>query len=309
MKAKERTLCLYHGGCNDGFAAAWAVWYGRNRPKIPDRFTLVPCYFNMRAHDVVNAHVPNPSEMKHIDVYIVDFAFDEAGMQYLCDCGFKSLTALDHHASSAEMFARLHTRYGARRTHSCKFIHDISMSGAMLAWAFAAKQPIDDAPWLIQYVQDRDLWQHKLPHSRECNAALYTMKHDMRVWDKLATMPIDDIVIEGQAILRALTQQVQRTLKHVQHVRIGAYVVPAVNTQMHVSEVGTDLLTLYPTAPFAACWFVNGSGDVIVSLRSDNSRVDVSKIAQEHGGGGHRNAAGFSLPLARIGEFLGIHAK
>ena len=30
------------------------------------------------------------------------------------------------------------------------------------------------------------------------------------------------------------------------------------------------------------------------SLRSDDSRLDVSLVAQQYGGGGHRNAAGFS---------------
>ena len=41
-----------------------------------------------------------------------------------------------------------------------------------------------------------------------------------------------------------------------------------------------------------------------VSLRATDSRVDVSRIARELGGGGHRQAAGFStqLPLRELGE-------
>ena len=41
-----------------------------------------------------------------------------------------------------------------------------------------------------------------------------------------------------------------------------------------------------------------------VSLRSTDGTVDVSRIARAHGGGGHRQAAGFStdLPLEQIVE-------
>jgi phosphoesterase RecJ-like protein len=41
-----------------------------------------------------------------------------------------------------------------------------------------------------------------------------------------------------------------------------------------------------------------------VSLRATDSRVDVSRIAREFGGGGHRQAAGFStqLPIAELAE-------
>ena len=43
-----------------------------------------------------------------------------------------------------------------------------------------------------------------------------------------------------------------------------------------------------------------------VSLRSSHDEVDVSAIAREQGGGGHRQAAGFSseLPIAEIIEFI-----
>ena len=43
-----------------------------------------------------------------------------------------------------------------------------------------------------------------------------------------------------------------------------------------------------------------------VSLRATDGRVDVSRIARSHGGGGHRQAAGFSteLPLEELVEQL-----
>ena len=43
-----------------------------------------------------------------------------------------------------------------------------------------------------------------------------------------------------------------------------------------------------------------------ISLRSSHDEVDVSAIAREQGGGGHRQAAGFSseLPIPEIVEFI-----
>ena len=43
-----------------------------------------------------------------------------------------------------------------------------------------------------------------------------------------------------------------------------------------------------------------------VSMRSTDGRIDVSAIAREHGGGGHRRAAGFGtdLPYEQVVEFL-----
>jgi phosphoesterase RecJ-like protein len=43
-----------------------------------------------------------------------------------------------------------------------------------------------------------------------------------------------------------------------------------------------------------------------VSLRATDDRVDVSRIARDHGGGGHRRAAGFSTQssVPELVEFL-----
>ena len=55
-----------------------------------------------------------------------------------------------------------------------------------------------------------------------------------------------------------------------------------------------ELLKLYPDAPFATCW--SRSGDRLkYSLRSEDSRMDVSEVARGYGGGGHRNASGFEV--------------
>ena len=65
---------------------------------------------------------------------------------------------------------------------------------------------------------------------------------------------------------------------------------------MFASEVGHALLDAHPDAPFAATYYENDKR-VMWSLRSRDERQDVSAIASKFGGGGHRNAAGFGVPL------------
>ena len=48
--------------------------------------------------------------------------------------------------------------------------------------------------------------------------------------------------------------------------------------------------------PFAACYWDTPAGRVF-SLRSTDDGVVVSAVAKKYGGGGHRNAAGFRVPI------------
>ena len=45
--------------------------------------------------------------------------------------------------------------------------------------------------------------------------------------------------------------------------------------------------------PFGAVYFDRADGKRQWSLRSTDEGVDVSEIAKVHGGGGHKNAAGY----------------
>ena len=54
--------------------------------------------------------------------------------------------------------------------------------------------------------------------------------------------------------------------------------------------------------PFGACYMDTPDGRVF-SLRSHGEQaVDVSEIAKAYGGGGHKNAAGFTAPIGWEGE-------
>ena len=88
----------------------------------------------------------------------------------------------------------------------------------------------------------------------------------------------DDAVVEGK----------------VGWVDIAGHRVPCVNTTILVSEVAGCLAETYSDAPFGAIFFVLNTGEVVYSLRS-RGEFDVSEVAKQYGGGGHKNAAGFKI--------------
>ena len=129
---------------------------------------------------------------------------------------------------------------------------------------------------------------------------------------------LQQLYTEGSAILRAHDQNVQAVVKGAarkcmiecegnvaviasntfENSLPGPCHLPglAANCPPHLtSDVGHELATQSGT--FGLCWTLSKEGLVAkCSLRS-NGEYDVSAIAKVFGGGGHRNAAGFEVPI------------
>lgn len=81
---------------------------------------------------------------------------------------------------------------------------------------------------------------------------------------------------------------------------IGGYRVPVANLPYTLtSDAGHDLAN---GKPFAACYWDTPEGRCF-SLRSREDGVDVSLVAKQYGGGGHRNASGFRVSFAVANTF------
>ena len=197
-------------------------------------------------------------------------------------------------------------------------IHDNDQSGAMLAWRFF--HPGTEVPMLIQHIDDRDRWQFKMEGSKELHAALashqpwrFEQWEGFLVWENFRQ--------EGTAILRAHSQNVQAALKHARPCEIWSF-KPFANAPGSVingfiryslnglaanappflaSDLGDELANKSGT--FGLEWSMAGDGQIHCSLRS-NGDYDVSAIAKVFGGGGHRNAAGFSTDIDTLMSWL-----
>lgn len=264
-----KTIIIYHSPCPDGFTSAWVA-----RKMFPD------------AEFYPTGHYNQPPDVTGKDVFILDFAYNRETLLALLDDA-SSITVLDHHKTNEKALEGL---------VFCKF--DMHKSGAGLTWDyFFGNKPFGlySKPWLIDYVQDRDLWQWRLPYSREVCAALDSYPYEFEVWDKLANREIEDLAAEGAAIRRYQNQAVDRVMRHAREVVFEGHLVPVVNCSTLIDDVGSRLAI---GKPFSVLWRQSGDGIYIYSMRSDEDGLDVSEIAKKFpGGGGHKHAAGFSTNI------------
>lgn len=277
-------VCIYHGNCQDGFGAAWAVW-----KRWPD-CEFVPGFYGKPLPNVVGKNV-----------LMVDFS---APADQLRALEARSLVVIDHHKTAQAELAGLPTFDGSQHgLNQIEFqegiaVHfDMERSGAFLTWLFC--HPGETVPKLLMLIQDRDLWLFKWVGTRETHAYLSSHPFSFSLWSTFADDVDDpprmhDIFEQGAAVLRVHRENVKKLLADAYLSSIDGHDVPVVNAPYnYASDVGNELLTLYPDAPFAATWYRRSDGKLQFSLRSTADRMDVSAIAKAHGGGGHRNAAGF----------------
>jgi hypothetical protein len=274
-----RRVCFYHSGCPDGFGAAWAVWraWGDDaeyRPIGHDEPIDAPAY-------------------EGATVAFVDIFTRTSTLRRLGDHA-SHVVVLDHHVTSRNRFhaepeLEADLRAGGHLVH-----FDLEHSGAVLAWHHFHD---DTPPPLLAYVEDQDLWNWALPHSPEVNAAIGSYPRTFATWDAMAERPIEALVAEGTSLVRSSQLEVLRAVKKAHPVAVKGRRVEAVNSTAHRSAIGH---ALSERARFGDPWgcVYRVQGTRVDATLYSIGELDVAEIAAGLGGGGHRNAAGFSVPLS-----------
>ncbi len=275
---KSKALCIYHGNCLDGFAAAWAVRHALGE--------------EVEFHKGI--HQQTPPDVSDRDVFLVDFSYKKDVLISMLKTA-ASITILDHHITAVQDLLEL------MDSGELKGLFNMNKSGAMLAWEWF--HPEHQAPELIAFIQDRDLWKFELEGSREINAALSSYPFDFSVWDTLMASgdaEIADLKNIGAAIERKLQKDIEELLASgVRRMVIAGYDVPVLNApSAYVSDAG-HIMSI--NEPFAACYWDHAAGRSF-SLRSSETGVDVAEVAKKFGGGGHAKAAGFTVKIGWEGE-------
>ena len=268
-----KKLCIYHGNCADGFGAAWAV-----KQALGNDVEFVKGVYGETPPDVTGR-----------DVIMVDFSYKMDVIDLMLDFA-KSITIIDHHKTAeAEIMPALQEGLVVG-------VFDMTKSGAMLAWEWF--HPHQEAPQLIKHIQDRDLWKFELEGTREIHAALASYEFDFDVWTNLINGDVETLRQEGIAINRNHLKSINSHIESsAARIVIDEFNVPAINAPgVWASDSGHILCE---GEPFAVCYW-HKSGAMVFSLRSNDKGVDVSEIAKRFNGGGHKNAAGFTIEM---GEF------
>ena len=265
-------IIVYHDKCPDGIAAAWAAWC-----VFGDAATYVPASYGDDPPTVTDA---TTGEAR--DVIVADFSYPREKIMRLHGEA-RSLLVLDHHASAEDVL---------RGLDFCVF--DQTRSGAGLAWDVIAAPTRGPRPWIINYTEDRDLWRHALPNSREVNAWLRAQHRTLHGYAVAAATPLEYAIAQGREILATQRVYIEQTKARASLAVLAGFVVPVVNCGRHcASEIVGELAEGYP---FAASWEAR-DGMIHYELRSRApTAIPVNDIAREFGGGGHKMAAGFSVP-------------
>jgi len=260
-------VCIYHKNCQDGFAAALAVWmkYGDIR--------FIEAQYGDKAPSV-----------KNDSVIIVDFSYPRDVLEKM-KAEAAELIVIDHHKTAQADLAGL---------DYCIF--NMEKSGAVLTWEYLF--PDKEIPTLFLYAQDRDLWKWEMPHSREVSAALRIQPKAFILWKALFVdnpNGLVSVIDKGKAILEYQTHCAESIAEsnEIPEIKINGYTVPIINCTHLLSET---IGRLAIGKPFAVGYF-DTKDKRVFSLRStDPEGVDVAEIAKQHGGGGHKHAAGFTRP-------------
>ena len=299
--SERKTMCIYHGNCADGFGGAWVV-----RKALGEQVEFV-----------AGVHGQEPPDVTDKDVIIVDFSYKYEVMARL-SWKANSIIILDHHKSAAEDLGKFppfhagvrvdgrhpdgsvalgwesaHISMNSQNSPAIACCFDMNRSGAMLAWDhfFPGQEP----PMLLRHIEDRDLWLFQLDGTREIQANLFSYPYDFEVWDTLMATDVQSLRSDGAAIERKHQKDVAELVAVTKRrLVIGGHDVPVASLPYTLTSDAGHLMAL--GEPFAACYWDTPDGRVF-SLRSTDDGMDVSEIAKQYGGGGHRNASGFRVPF------------
>lgn len=269
-------MVIYHNNCYDGVTAAWVAYKALDPAfeGMNSDVEYVPCNYS-----------DSPPDVKDKEVYIIDFSFKRPILEEMRKQA-ESLVILDHHKTAKD---DLEDFPGA--------IFDMNRSGAGIAWDYFF--PSSPRPSLVNYVEDRDLWKFQLPNSKAYTAFIQSFDIDLDTWinevsQQFSTMGSDTLEA-GKSLLRMQDKYVKQICANAELKRIGEHIGPYVQTSILMSEVCDYLIKNYPgNYPFAFYSFKRKDGKTQYGLRS-RSDFDVSIIAKQFGGGGHKQAAGFEL--------------
>lgn len=269
---KHLTVCLHHND-PDGRASAAVV-----RRALGTSVKL----YEINYGDVIPWELMEQAQ----HVIMVDFSLDKESMLRIADG--RRFTWIDHHVSSLEAMTEVAPHWEG--------LQSLDEAACVLTWQyFFPNQPV---PRAIVLIGDRDIWRMAESDTRPFGEGL-NHENQRPDNDKLwrALLDNDPVLFEqllsrGQILYKARIEQLRRFARRFGfEVNFEGYRTLAVNRPGEgelieiIDEMGYELAYCYIEGA------TNGSPYTNVMVGSKT--VDVSKIAQKFGGGGHKGAAGF----------------
>ena len=275
-----KNLVVHHKKCLDGLGAAWCLFRSGE-----DNMEFLPALYGDKPPEVDG----------DTNVYIVDFSYSPEDTKLICDKANK-VVLLDHHKTALDRILPVADQF---RNFDASFC-TTHKSGAGIAFDY-----VDDKfglvadlpfhlPWQLAAIQDRDLWKFELPDTREITAFMRIEPMDIFQFDyMMEAFSKEDAVRDGSLALKIQKTHVENCIKStMREVGFLGYKAAMVNANgQFASDIGDRLSGEYQVVLI----YFDTADERKFSLRSRGD-IDVSEMARQYGGGGHKNASGFSVP-------------
>ena len=285
---KTNVFIFYHGVDFDGHCSAAQIAIRYATANV----ILIPLVhgpkFNICEWDI---------DFEHGIIFIVDFSFDPETMLYLKEHA-NDVVWIDHHISAINLSIKhgYDTMYGVRDTKhaACELVH------------YYFHNSYYPNPGAIYYLGRYDVWDtsvkdiYKYQYGLKSRYDLSTF--DYKFWSNLLAADYIDSkqtesIIRDGAIIETYTEQYNYSVCKSISYTIDFEGLKCICASTSVTsskffdgiynENEHDAMIVYKYDPNIKKWKV--------SIYSSKVDLDVSKIAQKYGGGGHAGASGFIL--------------
>lgn len=283
--------CFHHNDL-DGYGSARVVMGFEN---------------DYRPDDFIEMDYKNPLPVEKVGkdekVYIVDYSISEntyRSLEKLLEIT-DDITWIDHHVSSLSMLDK------HRELDSIKGIRSISHSGVALTYMYLYHvSDFDKLPAYIRFISDYDCWHYEYGKETEyfkCGMEMYAYKPFDEIWEKLEKDSgkedfLSSLIDSGRSIRTYLDSHYKFQRSYLSYEReIDGHRALCLNLDGNSWMFGDEIDN--PDSPYEVYMLWSFDGEFynysLYSSSKKKNSVDVSKIAEKFGGGGHEHAAGFQI--------------
>jgi uncharacterized protein len=274
VRKVTRTTLLTH---TDLDGVGCAVVFAGSRPEHGQVELVENGAIDRRVRETLAARLRDAAEHEVIVTdHGVDAATADAVDGFVAAGGRFSL--LDHHRSSEHLAGRSWATVDESRSATGLLFDRLGRPPAFAEFA--------------RLVEDHDLWQHRDPRSARL-AALVGLLGPERFRDRFRDDPRVDLR-EGEALMveheeRRRADYLRRKVEQARVVEVGGERWAICYAEQYQSDLAERLMAELHVEATA----IVNAGKRTVSLRGRG--VDVSRIAERYGGGGHARAAAFTF--------------
>lgn len=224
-------------------------------------------------------------------VYFVDYSFSESTVDVLKKIIeiTEDIIWIDHHKSSRDMLDK-HPEF-----KTIPGMVHIGISGAALTYMYLYHEFYERIPKILQYVSDYDCFHLKLPDVMQFKYGIESVNHGplADLWVRALDVNygiLEDLISRGEIVKSYHDNQCRDVRDQFAYeADVDGYTALIVNRDGNSSLFG-DKFSQYDVC---IRWTFNGER-YVYSIFTSKPDIDVSEIAKKRGGGGHKQAAGFS---------------